>query len=79
MILEKFRWIWKLLWSTAYMVATDRGAVVYIPYVDPYMIGNITMLTSQRIAIENMVEQLNDVLKEHDNQLERIKNEFKEK
>lgn len=76
-MIEKMRWIWKVLWSEAYVIATDRGAVIHMPYVDPYMISNITMLAGQRIAIESMIEELQGVVKEHEEQYILLQKEFK--
>ena len=78
MILEKIRWAIKLLFAHAYVVATDKGAVVYMPYVDPYELRNITMLAGQRIAIEGMIDQLKDVLNEHDACIQTLQKESKE-
>lgn len=76
--MERLKWAWNVLTSKAYIVATDTSAVVHVPYVDPYSIGNITMLNGQRIAIDNIISTLKEVVREHELRTEQLQREFKE-
>lgn len=76
-VLEKFKWAFRILNAKAYIVATDEHAVVSLPYVNPYKFEDMLALHSQRIAIQDIRQRLQDVLDEHDEQMRYLQQEFK--
>jgi len=70
MILEKLKWAFRILNSDAYVVLTDRSAVVSIPLMNPDTIQNVILLSAQTASLNEFKDRLEDTIHEHENAIE---------
>lgn len=77
MIIERVKWAYKLLRAKAFIVATDKTAIVYMPYVNPYALESMVIIASQRAAIGQIIENLEGVMQEHSDRIEQLQHDLK--
>lgn len=64
--LEKLKWAFRILNSDAYVVLTDKSAVVNIPMMNPDSIQNVILLSAQTASLSEFKDRLEDSINEHE-------------
>lgn len=68
--MEKLSLIWDLLWSKAYVVLTNKRAVVSVPTMDIHKIENVLLLSAQQASLTEFYDRMGEALEEHSRQVE---------
>lgn len=74
---EKLALAWALMRSHAFVLATDKSAVVYIKLNNPESFKSVMLLGSQQAALEELKLQLERAIEDHEKQVELLLNKEK--
>lgn len=67
--MEKAKILWSLFRSNAYVVVTEDKAVCSIPTMDMNKFESVMLLGAQSAALENFKENLEEVIKLHNDEI----------
>lgn len=65
-MLDKIKWMWRVLRSKTFVVMTDRGAVVSIPLHDINTFENQLLMAAQAASLSDFKHRLEDLIGEHE-------------
>lgn len=72
--MDKFKLMWNLARSKAYVVLTDRRSVISIPLLDPNRINDLMILSAQTSSLQEFHARLGELVKDHENKVAMLQN-----
>lgn len=71
--------LWSIIRTSTFVIITDTRSIVHIPdWIDPKDGDNMLWFLAQRSSIRQIIDDLEDAIKKHEKEVDKLSNNHKE-